>query len=117
LVKLTDCYQSISVLQEFPGIAFTKVSELLVERWQALSVEERINYENLAKGTGNKSKGSAGDISGTQTTSIKRFMDKSTSSKSETKKILQRPHRREVALDVSLKKLAENGIPVHKGLG
>jgi hypothetical protein len=116
LVQLTDCYQSISVLQEFPGIAFTKVSELLVERWRALPAEERINYENLAKEMGNKSKGSAGSISGTRVTSIKGFMSKSVSPKNVTKTIWRRPYRREVALDVSLKKLKESGIPVHKDL-
>jgi hypothetical protein len=109
LVQLTDCCQSISVLKEFPGIAFTKVSELLVERWRALSVEEHVKYENLAKEMDNKRKCSAGRISGEHVTNIKSFMNKGS-------KICQRPYRREIALDISLNKLKENDVPIHKEL-
>jgi hypothetical protein len=111
LGQLTNCRQSISVLKEFPGIAFTKVSELLVERWRALPVEEHIKYENLAKEMDKKRKCSADRISGEQVTSIKSFM-----SKNGNKKICQRPYRREMALDVSLNKLKENCVQVHKEL-
>jgi hypothetical protein len=117
VVQLIDCCQSISVLQEFPGIAFTKVSELLVERWRALSADERIRYENLAKEVDYNRKHSAGSISGEQMTGIKNFMNKSASSKNVTKRIWQRPYRREVALNVSLKNIQGSGVPVHKELG
>jgi hypothetical protein len=116
LVQLTDCRQSISVLKEFPGIAFTKVSELLVERWRALPVEEHIKYENLAKEMDNKRKYGADGINREQVMSIKSFMNKNVSSKNGNKKICQRPYRREMALDVSLNKLKENCVPVHKEL-
>lgn len=88
-----------------------------MERWQALPPEERISYENQAQEVHNKSKGSAGGISGTQLTSIKGFMSKSVSPKNVTKKSCQRPYRREVALDVSLQKLKESGIAVRKDIG
>jgi hypothetical protein len=113
---LTDCCQSISVLEEFPGIVFTKVSELLVERWRALPVEEHIKYENLAKEMDNKRKCSAGRISGEHVTRIKSFMNKNLSSKKGSKKICQRSYRREIAMDISLNKLKENGVPIQKEL-
>ncbi|PNF38564.1 hypothetical protein B7P43_G04046 [Cryptotermes secundus] len=99
------------VLKEFPGIAFTKVSELLVERWRALPVEEHIKYEKLAKEMDKKRKYSADRISGEQVMSVKSFM-----SKSWNKKICQRPYRREMALDVSLNKLKEDCVPAHNEL-
>jgi hypothetical protein len=116
LVQLTNCPQSIPVLEEFPGIAFTKVSELLVERWRALPLEEHIKYEKLAKEIDNKRKSNAAKISGEHVTSIKRFVNKNMSSKNGSKMICQRPHRREIALDVSINKLQENNIPVRKEL-
>ncbi|XP_063221246.1 uncharacterized protein LOC134530395 isoform X2 [Bacillus rossius redtenbacheri] len=36
------------ILDENPGIAFTKVAGLLVSRWRALSPEEQARYEDLA---------------------------------------------------------------------
>jgi hypothetical protein len=87
-----------------------------VERWRALPVEEHMKYENLAKEIDNKGKHNAGKISREQVTSIKSFMNKNASSKNGNKKIYQRPYRREMALDVSLNKLKENGVPVHKEL-
>lgn len=88
-----------------------------MERWRSLSAEERIMYEKLAKETCNKDKGNAGSISGTLASSIKGFMSKGVSPKNVTKKIWQRPYRKEVALDVSLMKIKESGIPVHTVLG
>ncbi|PSN44979.1 hypothetical protein C0J52_05472 [Blattella germanica] len=37
------------ILKEFPGISFTRVAELLADRWRSLSEEDRMNYEELAK--------------------------------------------------------------------
>ena len=39
----------LTVLKEFPSIAFTRVAELLVERWRTLPEEGRMKYEQIAK--------------------------------------------------------------------
>ena len=43
-------------MKEFPGIAFTKVAQLLAERWRALPPEEVMRYEQIAKEVDEKRK-------------------------------------------------------------
>lgn len=58
-----------------------------MEWWQALPLEERIKYENLAKEMDNKRKRGTGRIGGAPVTGTDSFMNKSESSKPEAKKI------------------------------
>ncbi|KAJ9595906.1 hypothetical protein L9F63_012925, partial [Diploptera punctata] len=47
------------ILKEFPSIAFTRVAELLVQRWRILPQEERMRYEQIAKQIDEKRKNKA----------------------------------------------------------
>jgi hypothetical protein len=54
LNKLIDCLIFkiliiISVLQEFPGMVFTAVAQLLARRWKTLPTVEKERYEQLSK--------------------------------------------------------------------
>ncbi|XP_069679500.1 PMS1 protein homolog 1-like isoform X2 [Periplaneta americana] len=98
------------ILQEFPGIAFTKVAEVLVNRWQNLTSEERAKYEELAKEMDEKRKSSKLEEIEHKLVSVKKFYKPV----SKVQRSMKRAERRKEIMNVSLEILQENSVPVQK---